>query len=112
MNKLRSLKSNIQDKIEKILSSKSEKLHRRKERNSEIMDEETEYLLEEFEKVVIERNKLKEAVNEAVNKCAALMLKEKDILKEVDKRERQIENLTNSRNLLQKTLAEQNQQLK
>lgn len=69
-------------------------------------------LIKELNVNRVENQRLKSTLNEAVDKCAALTVAEKELRDELQKKDKQIENIINSRNLMQKTLAEQFQSLK
>lgn len=64
-------------------------------------------LREELEHSNIEKSKLKEALNEAINKCAAYVMKEKEFKNKIKEKETQISNLQGSKALLQQTFTDQ-----
>ena len=64
-------------------------------------------LREEMEHMNIEKAKLKETMNEAINKCAAYVMMEKEWKQKLQEKERQISNLQNSKSLLQQTFTDQ-----
>lgn len=75
--------------------------------NSEQTELQLTLLREEMEHVNFEKKKLKEALNEAINKCAAYVIKEKEWKKEIEEKKDHINNLTQSKKNLKETFAEQ-----
>lgn len=63
--------------------------------------------LQDLEYLTDERDQVREAMNEAINKCAQSLTKQQALEKENSKYSKQIENLISSKNLLQQTLTEQ-----
>ena len=69
--------------------------------------EENEKGLLDLEELKDERDQLKEAMNEAINQCAVSLVKQQNLEKENQKLLKQVENLANSKLLMQNTLADQ-----
>ena len=69
--------------------------------------ESDENLLRVIEELRDEREQLKEAMNEAINQCAASLIKQQNLEKDNQKLLKQVENLANSKLLLQNTMADQ-----
>lgn len=76
------------------------------------MKEKLEKALTDLEDLIEERDQLKEAMNEAINKNAASYMTQQNLEKEKGKLTHQIENLVTSKSLLQRTLTEQINALK
>lgn len=98
--------STVQKKHDKILNNHN--LNLSKDINNEKqMELQIGMLREEMEQMNIEKSKLKETMNEAINKCAAYVMKEKELKQKLQEKEKQIGNLQNSKSLLQQTFTDQ-----
>jgi chromosome segregation ATPase len=71
------------------------------------VNEKYEKLCLDIEELRDERDQLKEAMNEAINQCATSLVKQQALEKENQKFLKQVENLSNSKLLMQTTMADQ-----
>jgi chromosome segregation ATPase len=76
------------------------------------LKERLEKALLDIEELVDERDQLREAMNDAINKCAAVMMAQQGLTSEMEKREKQVDTLIASKALLQKTMSDQVNTLK
>lgn len=76
------------------------------------LKERLERALLDIEELVDERDQLREAMNDAINKCAAVMMAQQGLQSEMEKREKQVDTLIASKALLQKTMSDQVNTLK
>ena len=106
--------------LEELLSKKNEEILGLKMKEHELCgkiesfndkeephQESDENLLRVIEELRDEREQLKEAMNEAINQCAASLIKQQNLEKDNQKLLKQVENLANSKLLLQNTMADQ-----
>lgn len=90
-----------------ILYDRDQNLSRDSTLENKQLDFQLTMMREEMEHMNIEKAKLKEAMNEAVNKCAAYVMMEKEWKQKLQEKDRQINNLQNSKSLLQQTFTDQ-----
>jgi len=76
------------------------------------LKERLEKALLDIEELVDERDQLREAMNDAINKCASVMMDQQGLQGEMEKREKQVDTLIASKALLQKTMSDQVNTLK
>lgn len=76
-------------------------------KNPEKLEDNYEKALLDHEELKDERDQLKEAMNEAINQCANSLVKQQSLEKENQKLLKQVENLANSKLLMQSTMADQ-----
>lgn len=62
---------------------------------------------EEMEHMNLEKSKLKATLNEAINKCAAYVMKEKEWKQQLQEKQKTIDNLLTSKSKLKETLTDQ-----
>ena len=90
-----------------ILYDRDQNLSKDSTLENKQLDFQITMMREEMEHMNIEKAKLKETMNEAINKCAAYVMMEKEWKQKLQEKERQINNLQNSKSLLQQTFTDQ-----
>lgn len=114
-------KSEIEEKFNELLSSnfmsvetttKDKVLNTQDMNTSKENELQMTYLREEMEHVNFEKKKLKEAMNEAINKCVAYVMKEKEWKKTMQEKQAIINNLKTSKKNLKETFIDQIHSLK
>ena len=99
-------KAKIESKLSEALRC-LEEYKRSQQLTEEMLKEKMEKTLCDLEELVDERDQLREGMNEAINKCASTMMTQQTLERERAKLLKQVENLKNSKGLLQKTMTEQ-----
>lgn len=103
------LRSELQETTKQLEEAEKEieELRQNEGITESMLKDQMEKTLLDLEVLADERDQLRDAMNEAINKCASSLLKQQNLEKDHQKTLKQIDNLIASKGLLQQTMSEQ-----